>query len=289
MGEVLVFKKFLYISLAYLDFSERGPEEIPARKEYAIFNNGMIRIREGKSGTLEVDSEEILQTDPYEVASLYYNIKNILENDEYDKETLSPTTKTTDIRFEICYSSSGHGETCSPFLADENGITILSVIDGFIAFARKEHTYYNWYEVVFSEFDSHGYSYFYDDDSIKIGDKVIVPTGPDNKERTATVINFWRLSEERLPYPAEKTKRIIRKIEPPKPFSIDEFLKKTKFTIKTDFEFTDVDGHKMKGNIYGDYREDPDAKEPYLKCFLQGGTVVNFVESRISSIKKIKS
>jgi|GEM_PF-5790412 len=288
MDEILVFKKFFYISLTYLDFSELGPKKVPARKEYVVFSDGTIRIREGNAGSLEIASEEFLHSDPYEVASLYYNIRNILENDEYDKDTLSPTTKTTDIRFEICYSKSGHVEVCSPLLADENGISLISVIDGFVAFARKEHTYYNWYEVVFSEFDEHGYSYFYDDDSIKIGDKVVVPTGPQNKERTATVVNFWRLSEERLPYPASKTKKIIRKIEPPKPFSIDDFLKNTKFSVKTDFEFTDVDGHKLKGNIYGDYREDPEAKEPYLKCFLQGGTVVKFVQSRLSSIKIIK-
>ena len=234
-----------------------------------VFSDGTIRIREGNAGSLEIASEEFLHSDPYEVASLYYNIRNILENDEYDKDTLSPTTKTTDIRFEICYSKSGHVEVCSPLLADENGISLISVIDGFVAFARKEHTYYNWYEVVFSEFDEHGYSYFYDDDSIKIGDKVVVPTGPQNKERTATVVNFWRLSEERLPYPASKTKKIIRKIEPPKPFSIDDFLKNTKFSVKTDFEFTDVDGHKLKGNIYGDYREDPEAKEPWMSLTIR--------------------
>ncbi len=72
------------------------------------------------------------------------------------------------------------------------------------------------------------------------------------------------------------------------PFSVNHFLKTVEFTVQTDFEFTDVDGYKQYGNIYGDYREDEDAKEPYLKCFLSGGVAVDFVESRIAEIRKLE-
>lgn len=74
-------------------------------------------------------------------------------------------------------------------------------------------TYYDVYEVAFSEFSSHGYSYFYDDDSLQIGDKVIVPIGEEEKTSVATVIGYWRYAKEHLPYPAEKIKKIIKKVE----------------------------------------------------------------------------
>ena len=209
MSDILVFTRFMFMSLAYFSFEDpKGP----AVREYAIFNDGVVKIRESGSGSDDWDSEETLQSDPYEIGLLYSNIKGILESDTYDKDTFNPKTETSDIQFRIIYSP-GHQESCSPFLSDENGISIISVIEGFLAFARKEHKYYNWYAVAFNEFDDNGYSYFYDDDSIKIGDKVIVPVGKDNKEKVGTVINFWRLSEERLPYPAEKTKKIIRKAD----------------------------------------------------------------------------
>ncbi len=206
MSEDLVFKKFICMNLAYLNFEE-DPEN-PEIRDSVIFNDGTVKISEKKSGSEEWELKEMLKTDPYEIAILFDNIKAILECDTYD----STTFETPGIQFRILYSQS-HQETCSPLLADGNGISIVSVIDGFLAFARKEHTYYNWYSVSFNKFDTEGYSYFYDDDSIKVGDKVIVPVGKDNKEKVGTVVNFWRLSEERLPYPAEKTKRIIRKLE----------------------------------------------------------------------------
>ena len=151
---------------------------------------------------------ETLHVDPYEISLLYTNIKDILATDTYNNTYL----KSPGIIFRIVYSDN-HFEACPPLLANKSGVTILATIEGLIAFARKEHTYYNWYSVAFSQFDDNGYSYFYDDDSIKIGDKVIVPVGPNNLERVGTVINFWRLSEERLPYPASKTKKIIRKAD----------------------------------------------------------------------------
>ena len=286
MEEEKVIKTFLYMILAYLDFEGSEETGLPAVREYGILNNGMIRIRERKAGVEKFEKEESIKADVYDLAILFGNIKHILESDRWDKETITMTTKTTDVRFEIVYSQYGHAEKCSPFLCDNEGRSIVGLIDGFIAFARQEHTYYNWYEVSLSDFSDKTYSYFYDDDSIKIGDRVIVPVGKDNKEKLGKVVNFWRIAEEHLSYPAKKTKKIIRKVEP---FSVDSFLKTVKFTRETNFEFTDVDGMKYKGIIYGDYREDPDAKEPYLKCILGAGTVVEFVERRIVSIKKLNN
>ena len=64
--------------------------------------------------------------------------------------------------------------------------------------------------VVFDE----GYKTYYyltDDDSIEIGDSVLVPAGKDNHEGIVEVVNIEYFSEENVPLPVEKTKKIIRK------------------------------------------------------------------------------
>lgn len=57
------------------------------------------------------------------------------------------------------------------------------------------------------------YSYIANDDSIKIGDKVIVPFGKDNEETEGTVVYVGQYSRFCVPYPIEKTKTIIKKIQ----------------------------------------------------------------------------
>ena len=64
--------------------------------------------------------------------------------------------------------------------------------------------------VVFDE----GYKTYYyltDDDSIEIGDSVLVPAGKDNHEGIVEVVNIEYFSEENVPLPVEKTKKIIQK------------------------------------------------------------------------------
>lgn len=55
------------------------------------------------------------------------------------------------------------------------------------------------------------YYYLTDDDSIEVGDFVLVPAGKDNHEAVVEVVNIEYFSEENVPLPIEKTKRIIRK------------------------------------------------------------------------------
>lgn len=55
------------------------------------------------------------------------------------------------------------------------------------------------------------YHYLADDESIKIGDTVIVPVGSTNEETTATVVSVGKYLRVAAPYPVEKTKKIIRK------------------------------------------------------------------------------
>ncbi len=56
-----------------------------------------------------------------------------------------------------------------------------------------------------------GYHYLTDDHTIQIGDEVIVPVGPKNVERIATVVKKDYCLAEKAPFPIKKTKAIIRK------------------------------------------------------------------------------
>ena len=61
------------------------------------------------------------------------------------------------------------------------------------------------------EFIEGGKSYYYisDDDTIEIGDLVIVPVGKDKHTATVEVVNIEYFSEENAPFPIEKAKHII--------------------------------------------------------------------------------
>lgn len=63
------------------------------------------------------------------------------------------------------------------------------------------------------EFDAGYKSYYYiaDDDSIEVGDYVVVPVGKDNHHSIAEVVKVEFFAEEDVPLPIERTKHIIRK------------------------------------------------------------------------------
>ncbi len=62
-------------------------------------------------------------------------------------------------------------------------------------------------------FDDGYKSYYYiaDDDSIEVGDYVIVPAGKDNHEAVVEVVKKEYFAADEVPLPMEKTKHIIRK------------------------------------------------------------------------------
>ena len=55
------------------------------------------------------------------------------------------------------------------------------------------------------------YYYIADDDSIEVGDYVVVPVGNDHHRSVAEVVKVEFFAEEDVPFPIEKTKHIIRK------------------------------------------------------------------------------
>ena len=64
--------------------------------------------------------------------------------------------------------------------------------------------------VVF-DFGDRKYRYLTDDESIKVGDSVLVPAGDDNTETVATVVEIDDFSVNQIPFPTDKVKRIIGK------------------------------------------------------------------------------
>lgn len=138
MSESLVFTKIIYMSLVYLDFEDSNGTGLPALREYVVFNDGDVVIRDRKAKQTRFSHEEHYAVDPYDVAVLFGNIKRITECDKYDNEVLSLQTKTTDVKFEIRYSKE-HYEFCPVLLCDDNGISIQAAFDGFIAYAKRAY------------------------------------------------------------------------------------------------------------------------------------------------------
>lgn len=78
---------------------------------------------------------------------------------------------------------------------------------------RRGKGEYIFCSVVFSE-NSKSYYYMTDDETIKIGDYVLVPVGETNEEKRVKVVNVEYFTSENAPYPVNRTKKIIEKCEP---------------------------------------------------------------------------
>lgn len=55
------------------------------------------------------------------------------------------------------------------------------------------------------------YYYLTEDESIEVGDYVIVPVGPENERKIVQVVNIEYFEKYNAPYPVDKIKRIIKK------------------------------------------------------------------------------
>lgn len=76
----------------------------------------------------------------------------------------------------------------------------------------NDKTIYTYCGVILP-FSNYPYSYRTEDETIKIGDTVVVPVGNDGDEMNGKVVSVGQYSRLGVPYPVEKTKMIIRKIE----------------------------------------------------------------------------
>lgn len=61
-------------------------------------------------------------------------------------------------------------------------------------------------------FSNRAFSYRTEDDTMQIGDGVIVPVGGDNEEMEGKVVSGGKYEKAGVPYPVEKTKFILKKI-----------------------------------------------------------------------------
>lgn len=61
-------------------------------------------------------------------------------------------------------------------------------------------------------FSNRAFSYRTEDDTIQIGDVVIVPVSADNEEVEGKVVSVGKYARAGVPYSVEKTKFILKKI-----------------------------------------------------------------------------
>ena len=85
------------------------------------------------------------------------------------------------------------------------GMDSLYAFDGGSGFEK-----YTYVSVVFSG-NKKAYYYIAGDESISVGDRVLVPFGKEEREGEATKVKAY--SEQNVPFPLEKTKTIIKKLK----------------------------------------------------------------------------
>lgn len=76
--------------------------------------------------------------------------------------------------------------------------------------AKRRKSEYIMCSVAF-DFGEKKYRYLTDDESIKVGDSVLVPTGDDNIETVATVVEIGDFNVNQIPFSTDKIKHIICK------------------------------------------------------------------------------
>lgn len=101
------------------------------------------------------------------------------------------------------------------------------------AFYNKTNRKRDEYNFCSVEFNEKGKSYYYltEDDTLKIGDKVVVAVGDESHLAIAKIIRIDYFPEDKVPFPINRTKPILRKctkdeLHPPQPIfeSIKEDL-----------------------------------------------------------------
>ncbi len=95
-------------------------------------------------------------------------------------------------------------------------------------------------------FSKGGYTYYYrtEDVSIEVGDKVVVPVGPDKFERVGVVEEIEHLNSQDVPYPIEKTKFILRK-----------WAKEDSDRTSDEFILLDNETHSAKIRVWGEIKD----------------------------------
>lgn len=131
----------------------------------------------------------------------------------WDMELTNTDGKIYKFSGSLCADFAYKGIDLSDLVRETVDMDDLFVFDGSVKpdiITKRRQSEYIFCSVVFDE----GYkSYYYltDDDSIEVGDHVIVPAGIDNHEAVVEVVKIEYFHEENAPLPLEKTKCIICK------------------------------------------------------------------------------
>lgn len=181
------------------------------------------KIGAGRKVSRKYEIEDGIESllDDFDAEDLFANIQGNPE------DVIETPNETKDYTIIIDYKKSPQRSIVGTF--DKNGLP-----DDFEEFAETVYTFIRFYglgeifdpsvygkvkrsksEYIFCSvtFDEGSKSYYYltDDDSIKIGDLVLVPAGKDNHTAIVEVMKIEYFSEENAPLPIEKIKQIIRK------------------------------------------------------------------------------
>lgn len=146
-----------------------------------------------------VDAEDYETLEEYEEA--LEEAKNDLESEQDDEEE-DDFDIAIPIELEVSVNCPNKGRTSAFSVAREEARQV----------ALNDKNIYHYCGVVY-ENSSYPYHYRTNDTSLKIGDKVIVPVGTQNKEVVAEVVSVEQHTRLTVPYPVEKCKFILRKCD----------------------------------------------------------------------------
>ncbi len=133
------------------------------------------------------------ETKEYTLTIDYFNRGQIVINNQFSKKSLPSAWPTLMSDLKDFLEFYGIGEIMDPLHYCKEFKTPSSVIFLSVVFGGTGKSYY----------------YLTDDDSIEIGDQVIVPVGNEGKERIVDVVKKQYFQTEEVPMPIEKVKSII--------------------------------------------------------------------------------
>lgn len=168
-------------------------------------------VQEGVTGLLDdLDADSLFEhiignapdviTDPnetkdYEITVAFHKRPQLIINGTYDKNGLPedwPELAENILDFMRFY---GIGEILDPSVYKK---------------AKRKTSDYIFCSVEFDE-GSKSYYYLSEDDTLTIGDFVFVPIGKDGRTAIVEIVNIEYFPEDKVPFPLDKVKRIIRK------------------------------------------------------------------------------
>ncbi|MDF1494845.1 hypothetical protein [Caproiciproducens sp. CPB-2] len=135
------------------------------------------------------------ETKDYEITADFYKRPQLVIRGTYDKNGLPEDWPELAERISDFIRFYGLGESLNPSVYGK---------------ARRKTGDYIFCSV---EFEDSGKSYYYltDDDTLSVGDLVVVPVGKDDHSAVVEIVNIEYFSEDKVPLSLDKVKSILRK------------------------------------------------------------------------------